>query len=70
MNNADEDYNCGIGCPNVDICDNRCLKLSVEDKIMVYGSGSEASGPANEGWVLRIIHEITGYSLTENLVIS
>ena len=71
MNNADEGYNCDIGCPGVvDICDNRWLKLSVEDKIMVYGSGSEASGPANEGWALRIIHDVTGDSLTENLVIS
>ena len=41
------------------------LKLSVGDKIIVYGSGSEADGIAREGWSLRIKYEITGETLSE-----
>jgi hypothetical protein len=41
------------------------LKLSVGDKIIVYGSGSEADGIAREGWSLRIKFEITGETLSE-----
>ena len=31
--------------------------LSKGDKIVVYGSGSEADGPARGGWTLRLIYE-------------
>lgn len=41
------------------------LKLSVGDKIIVYGSGSEADGIAREGWSLRIKYELTGETLSE-----
>ena len=41
------------------------LKLSVGDKIIVYGSGSEADGIAREGWSLRIKYEPTGETLSE-----
>jgi len=41
------------------------LKLSVGDKIIVYGSGSEADGIAKEGWSLRIKYKVTGETLSE-----
>ena len=41
------------------------LKLSVGDKIIVYGSGSEADGIAREGWSLRIKWDITGDTVGE-----
>ena len=41
------------------------LKLSIGDKIIVYGSGSEADGIAREGWSLRIKYQITGETLSE-----
>ena len=41
------------------------LKLSVGDKIIVYGSGSEADGIAREGWSLTIKYDITGETLSE-----
>ena len=41
------------------------LKLSVGDKIIVYGSGSEADGIAREGWSLRIKYDLTGETLSE-----
>ena len=41
------------------------LTLSVGDKIKIYGSGSEADGPAKEGWLLRIKYDITGESVGE-----
>ena len=41
------------------------LKLSVGDKIIVYGSGSEADGIAREGWSLRIKYQVTGETLSE-----
>ena len=30
------------------------------DKIMVYGSGSEADGPASEGWKIKLKYTWTG----------
>ena len=41
------------------------LKLSIGDKIIVYGSGSEADGIAKEGWSLRIKYKVTGETLSE-----
>ena len=41
------------------------LTLSVGDKIKIYGSGSEADGPAREGWSLRIKWDITGETVGE-----
>jgi len=41
------------------------VKMSVGDKIMVYGSGSDADGPAREGWSLRIKWGITGDTVGE-----
>jgi len=41
------------------------LTLSVGDKIKIYGSGSEADGPAREGWSLRIKWDITGDTVGE-----
>ena len=41
------------------------LTLSVGDKIKIYGSGSEADGPAREGWSLRIKFNITGETVGE-----
>ena len=41
------------------------LKLSVGDKIIVYGSGNEADGIAREGWSLRIKFNITGDTVGE-----
>ena len=44
------------------------LYLSVGDKIKVYGSGSEADGPAENGWSVRLESGI--YSITnDDLVI-
>ena len=43
--------------------------LSVGDKIKVYGSGSEAKGPAENGWYIRIETIIWGDPLSNNLVI-
>ena len=40
-------------------------KLSVGDKIRVYGSGSEADGPAGEGWLLRIIDQYDRTTISE-----
>ncbi len=40
-------------------------KLSVGDKIRVYGSGSEADGPAGEGWLLRIIDQYDVTTISE-----
>ena len=45
------------------------LYLSVGDKIKVYGSGSEANGPAESGWSLRIKWFPVGDSITNDLVI-
>ena len=41
------------------------LTVSVGDKIKIYGSGSEADGPAKEGWSLRIKWDITGDTVGE-----
>ena len=41
------------------------LTFSVGDKIKIYGSGSEADGPAREGWSLRIKWDITGDTVGE-----
>jgi len=41
------------------------LTFSVSDKIKIYGSGSEADGPAREGWSLRIKWDITGDTVGE-----
>ena len=43
--------------------------LSVGDKIKVYGSGTEANGPAENGWYMRIKTIIWGDPLSNNLVI-
>ena len=45
------------------------LYLSVGDKIKVYGSGSEAKGPAENGWYIRLETIIWGDPLANNLVI-
>ena len=45
------------------------LYLSVGDKIKVYGSGSEADGPAENGWSVRIITEGFFYITYNDLVI-
>ena len=44
-------------------CDLRCFRhtyISKGDKIMVYGSGSEADGPASEGWKIKLKHTRSG----------
>ena len=44
-------------------CDRGCFGntyLSKGDKIMVYGSGSEADGPASEGWKIKLKHTRSG----------
>jgi len=45
------------------------LYLSVGDKIKVYGSGSEANGPAENDWAVRIKFAPTSDSLTYDLLI-
>jgi hypothetical protein len=45
------------------------LYLSVGDKIKVYGSGSEANGPAESGWSVRIKWISVEDSITNDLVI-
>tara|TARA_B100000686_G_scaffold142843_1_gene150321 strand:- start:38 stop:643 length:606 start_codon:yes stop_codon:yes gene_type:complete len=45
------------------------LYLSIGDKIKVYGSGSEANGPAESDWTVRIKFTPTGDSITYDLVI-
>ena len=45
------------------ICDRGCFRhtyVSKGDKIMVYGSGSEADGPASEGWKIKLKYTWTG----------
>ena len=43
--------------------------LSIGDKIKVYGSGSEANGPAESDWTVRIKFTPTDDSITYDLVI-
>ena len=45
------------------------LYLSIGDKIKVYGSCSEANGPAESDWTVRIKFTPTGDSITYDLVI-
>ena len=45
------------------------LYLSVGDKIKVYGSGSEANGPAESGWSIRIKWIAWGETIEDDLVI-
>ena len=45
------------------------LYLSVGDKIKVYGSGSEANGPAENGWSIRIKWIAWGETIEDDLVI-
>ena len=53
-----EDYNHSSKYPRYS------LTISVGDKIKIYGSGSDADGPAREGWSLRISHG-TGATISE-----
>ena len=43
--------------------------LSKGDKIVVYGSGSEADGPASGGWKLRLTFVYDGYQLGPDFVL-
>ena len=45
------------------------LYLSVGDKIKVYGSGSEANGPAESDWSIRIKWIAWGETIEDDLVI-
>jgi len=45
------------------------LYLSIGDKIKVYGSGSEANGPAESGWSIRIKWIAWGETIEDDLVI-
>ena len=43
--------------------------LSKGDKIVVYGSGSEADGPASGGWTLRLIYNPGGHQIGPDFVL-
>jgi len=51
MTGPKEDYNHSSKHPRYS------LTISVGDKIKIYGSGSDADGPAREGWSLKIRYE-------------
>ena len=53
-----EDYNHSSKYPRYS------LTISVGDKIKIYGSGSDADGPAREGWSLKIRY-VTGETVSE-----
>ena len=53
-----EDYNHSSKYPRYS------LTISVGDKIKIYGSGSDADGPAREGWSLKIRY-VTGETISE-----
>jgi len=57
-----EDYNRTNTYPR------QCLSLSEGDKIKIYGSGSEADGPAKEGWLLRIEYDPTGEIVSKIII--
>ena len=51
MTGPKEDYNQSSKYPRY------WRTFSVGDKIKIYGSGSDADGPAREGWDLKIRYE-------------
>ena len=53
-----EDYNHSSKYPRYS------LTISVGDKMKIYGSGSDADGPAREGWSLKIRY-VTGETVSE-----
>jgi len=53
-----EDYNHSSNYPRYS------LTISVGDKIKIYGSGSDADGPAREEWSLKIRY-VTGETVSE-----
>ena len=55
MTGDSEDYNVTGDGNNIQY-PRYSLTISVGDKIKIYGSGSDADGPAREGWSLRISH--------------
>tara|TARA_B100001094_G_scaffold237292_1_gene232508 strand:+ start:424 stop:987 length:564 start_codon:yes stop_codon:yes gene_type:complete len=58
MTDPKEDYNHSAKYPRYS------LTISVGDKIKIYGSGSDAEGPAREGWSLKIRY-VTGETVSE-----
>ncbi|MDC0526920.1 hypothetical protein OAO35_03110 [Euryarchaeota archaeon] len=63
MTGDSEDYNVTGDGNNIQY-PRYSLRISVGDKIKIYGSGSDADGPAREGWSLRISHG-TGATISE-----
>jgi len=63
MTGDSEDYNVTGDGNNIQY-PRYSLTISVGDKIKIYGSGSDADGPAREGWSLRISHG-TGATISE-----
>ena len=59
MTGPKEDYNQSSKYPRY------WLTFSVGDKIKIYGSGSDADGPAREGLSLRIKYDLTGETVSE-----
>ena len=54
-------------------CDRGCFRntyLSKGDKIMVYGSGSEADGPASEGWKIKLKHTRSGDQMGSEFILT
>ena len=43
--------------------------VSKGDKIMVYGSGSEADGPASEGWKIKLKYTWTGDQIVSDFLL-
>ena len=61
VNSVDESL--GEKYSDSQICDRGCFRhtyVSKGDKIMVYGSGSEADGPTSEGWKIKLKYTWTG----------
>jgi len=53
-------------------CDRSCFRhtyLSKGDKIMVYGSGSEADGPASEGWKIKLKETWSGDQIGSEFIL-
>ena len=61
-NSLGENYSDGPACISKSY-------LSKGDKIVVYGSGSEADGPASGGWKLRLTFVYDGYQLGPDFVL-
>ena len=70
VNSIDESL--GEKYSDLPACDRYCFSntyLSKGDKIIVYGSGSEADGPASGGWTIRLRETSLPYLMAPDFVL-